>query len=496
MVRITNVDWKQENQKVRRRTSPSFNDTMKTMIPLEERSIDSDVDVGLARSTPINNRETDKYNNDDDDDDLDLSSEDSSKTMTKKNAKNDCEVEKLTLKDTRIMMVWKVVVFALILMGAAVVGAGTYFFVQKTETEEFEHTYEQFVDTIREALMFHIRGVTGSTQSQANFLIAEAAARNQTFPTVTIVTFEVEGLSVRVGSRVQGTIFTPLLESTQDVLHWNTYSTQEQSWIQTSVQEFQASPEYLPTDEGGGLRFDDKIVSYVHDGGLMTPLTRIPTTMAPAAPWWQSSPPLLDPASTINLDLMSVPEVHELYQAVREAREGLFGPIKPEGLDVFTDAFVKTKPFGDLRKGNYLYGEKSADLRTHRRLEQDNDQEDDEYHPASLFMQPVFADKYDPQSKIVGLIHTIVQWDAYVVSLLPPGEEGLRVVLSNNCGQVYTYEINGPNVRIGLMIRGARFTSTSRTLTGISLSLSLSNKSGGIHGRRLTSRGKVRKQAF
>jgi hypothetical protein len=265
------------------------------------------------------------------------------------------------------------------------------------------------------------------------------------FPQVTIGSFEVEGLSVRVGSRVQGTIYTPLLESTEDLEKWQNYSNHEKMWIQRSIDDFQASPESLPNS------IDDmsfNIVPYVavrDENGALVPSTRVPTFANPVAPWWQTSPPPVDPSSTVNLDLLSIKEVNTLFQSVSEAREGLFGPVS--NLDLFAGAFVKTKFFDELRDGDDLFGEKSADLRT-RRLEEGDDSKVHKYHPASIYMQPVFEDKYNPRSKIIGLIHTIVQWDAYVVSLLPPEEEGLRVVLRNNCDQVYTYEINGPNVRI------------------------------------------------
>ena len=44
------------------------------------------------------------------------------------------EVEQLTLKDTRNMRIWKIIVFSLMLIASGFVGAGTYFFVRKVRT--------------------------------------------------------------------------------------------------------------------------------------------------------------------------------------------------------------------------------------------------------------------------------------------------------------------------------------------------------------------------
>lgn len=62
------------------------------------------------------------------------------KKKGEKKAEERQEVERMTLKDTRNMRVWKAIVFAFLFCSTAVVSAGTYFFVKKTETEEFEHT--------------------------------------------------------------------------------------------------------------------------------------------------------------------------------------------------------------------------------------------------------------------------------------------------------------------------------------------------------------------
>lgn len=52
--------------------------------------------------------------------------------QTKQNPNQDRkQVEMLTLKETRNMFLWKIAVFSLIMIGAAIVSAGTYFFVKK-----------------------------------------------------------------------------------------------------------------------------------------------------------------------------------------------------------------------------------------------------------------------------------------------------------------------------------------------------------------------------
>ena len=87
------------------------------MMTLEERSIDDDF-----------SRDLETLNGDHDDDDDAL-----------RNNKGDEErkqVEQLTLKETRNMRIWKVLVFTLIMVGAGLVSAGTYFFVKKVSVTQ------------------------------------------------------------------------------------------------------------------------------------------------------------------------------------------------------------------------------------------------------------------------------------------------------------------------------------------------------------------------
>lgn len=320
--------------------------------------------------------------------------------------------------------------------------------------------YEQFVDTIREALSFHARGIKDSLRAQANYISSEAAERNQSFPFVTIGTFEIEGLSVRAGSSVKGTVFTPLIDASE-IEEWNAYASRDQqAWLTKSRKDFEASPDFVA---GESFAFDDgswevakPYLSTIDEASnALVPVTTV--TSGPSAPWWQTSPPPSQPASSVNLDLLSPTsdpssQIQALFEVVQQTREGVFGEISP--LPLFVDSFAKTKFELELRDGDELFGFKSADLLTGRRsLQEDGSDGDDNYHPLSLFMQPVFEDMFDPQSKIVGLIHAVINWDAYVVSLLPPGVDNLLVVLSNDCGQVYSYQVNGPNVsrRQGVM---------------------------------------------
>ncbi len=66
--------------------------------------------------------------------------------------------------------------------------------------------------------------------------------------------------------------------------------------------------------------------------------------------------------------------------------------------------------------------------------------------PKSFTMEPVystFEEETKTANNIVGGLIAVVSWDEYFTHLLPDGVHGIALVLSNSCGQSYTYRLNG-----------------------------------------------------
>ena len=64
-------------------------------------------------------------------------------------------------------------------------------------------------------------------------------------------------------------------------------------------------------------------------------------------------------------------------------------------------------------------------------------------HPHSFMFHPIHEDFEDYNSPIVGVLGGGVAWDKALLDLLPDGVNGIDAIISNNCNQSYTYEING-----------------------------------------------------
>ena len=52
-------------------------------------------------------------------------------------------------------------------------------------------------------------------------------------------------------------------------------------------------------------------------------------------------------------------------------------------------------------------------------------------------------DGFGPDKTVAAVLNCNIYWRSYFDGLLPPGSNGIIVILENTCGQKYTYEVNG-----------------------------------------------------
>jgi hypothetical protein len=69
-------------------------------------------------------------------------------------------------------------------------------------------------------------------------------------------------------------------------------------------------------------------------------------------------------------------------------------------------------------------------------------------HPHSMLMWPIFQQigQITEDFDLVAILSSTIAWDQYMRDLLPDGIDGITCVLRNNCGEVFTYELNGTRV--------------------------------------------------
>jgi hypothetical protein len=359
--------------------------------------------------------------------------------------------------------------------------------------------FSQSAKTIKDAARFYSRNGMSSLLTLGDTIASEAAARsetldlNETWPFVSVYDFEIKGAHTRLDSATELVIFAPMV-SDENRERWEEYSVDNQGWLMKSTEQALQTNTWFEDefyDEIGadehedgamdhdntamnhgatgagtmdhgrnmraGRRFLQDVESMDMTGMVMemngTSLGTMDSSMGASnvtaiaseiyrmeadgstnqesrafyAPVWQMSPPPKEP-SLVNQDLYSNPVFKRMINYIMDSggQPGLseFVDVRPLYEGLFTEA-EHWQLHDKFHGAGANVGHSARD------------------HPHTLIVAPVRR-TIDTDAEIVGILAAVVPWDLYLSRLLPLGIDGVYVVLENTCGQVVTYEINGP----------------------------------------------------
>jgi hypothetical protein len=246
---------------------------------------------------------------------------------------------------------------------------------------------------------------------------SDAEARSMEFPLYVMPTFEVLGASVREQSAAEVVAFCPVVETDMQLAAWIDFSVTEQGWLESSVETV--------TRGGDSSEYQvANITPVVYDSTVNG--TSATSGSGPFLPLWQLSPPPFQP-NAINLNMLSFDWFQQGFDRLARTKEPHFTRI------------LSPNDVGDMLS---LLEVGSSDKRR------------------SVHMVPVLEDRFDPTSRLVGVVASYMSWDRYVADLLPSGINGVVCVIQNSCAQTISYEINGH------MVSRQRFW-VGRSLSGI-----------------------------
>jgi hypothetical protein len=237
------------------------------------------------------------------------------------------EVHMLAQKETKAVLVWKLVVLMMLLVTSAMVCTGTYIILNKAEDTDYEDSvsiepmwlvtlvhskprltplqYYLFANTIQDASQSNIQDIMLASRSLSKAITAEAVETNSYFPFVTVPMFEVYGETARVQSGFELIMFSPVVTK-DNVPNWEEYSVANQGWMETSKSIFLGGDKRRSYGEDGALTASDYLegdispIIYEMDENGFHPLD---SGDGPFTPIWQTSPPPFSPG-LINVRLL------------------------------------------------------------------------------------------------------------------------------------------------------------------------------------------------
>jgi hypothetical protein len=229
-----------------------------------------------------------------------------------------------------------------------------------------------------------------------------AQRTGEVWPAVTIPDFDVHFPQVLQTAQAEFIVLSPIVKEATKSL-WEAHTIDHQGWI---GQGAETTDELIPG-----------IPELIHELPNSTVATR--GNEAVYLPKWQQYPVPRD-LSNINLDLLSHPTFHRIFDYMLDTRE----PVLSELVDM--------GPLFDLSKSERL-----------------------ENHPRSFMVLPVAqafngddsngGNPNDYKSgRITAFLSAVIPWDVFFSNIFY--NKGLvYVVVANSCGDDFTFEVNGAN---------------------------------------------------
>jgi len=267
-----------------------------------------------------------------------------------------------------------------------------------------------------------MNGIVEASKGLSETLSVYATSSGSTWPYVTMPNFEVDVHQRRRASSMEAMFFCPLVRPDQ-LEDWGAYSMREAAGWLAEGYGADGNPETVAPNPRMISPF-----SYNNDN------TARPPTFSKddgsfwglnmSAPVWQTSPPPVR-ESLVNYNFFT-PWFVGGYFAMLSTRSSVTQIVGP-------NPWI-----------NNLISEELHDEFHAKYLSEQQEPGFASSHPHTSLLEPIFRERNNPASEIVGFVCSLLPWDRYIQNLLPTSITGITVVLRNTCGQSFTYAVDGP----------------------------------------------------
>lgn len=300
----------------------------------------------------------------------------------------------------------KLAVVGVLTLTAVAVSIATYSKTAKDENNQFLSDYEGYATK----LVDEIQGVSSLRIWAGQVLSADITsefAKTQDWPFVTLNNFSRRTVGLSYIAKTSSILYAPLVTN-ETRSRWETYAVENQQFIldmdipqawktggqaehNNTAWDDQASTSVAGCDARSTSTFiEDRIVNCSSES-VEGP--------GPFFPIWQMSPLSI---GYIMTDLSSIDSIRDQVRIMVEKRE----------------------PKLSRTTGSSTSGDRAE---------------------SCTLLTPVFGD-VSPDAPVVGVVGTSFDWRTFFSSMLPHNVVGLQLVLTNTCGQVFTFEFDGPIV--------------------------------------------------
>jgi hypothetical protein len=280
-----------------------------------------------------------------------------------------------------------------------------------------KHQYEGHVRDIQNRVQWEVQYNFVQMQQLSTSVTASAQLSNSVFPFFTQDHFEISGKYVEGPGGIMAVAFAPIVK-VEEVAEWESYSVANQGRIKQAITLKGNHPGYRDPmhgtiqDHGHDRRLEDdysgEISPYIWkwDNGTKTRQNASRSGQL-IAPFWQIAPAQ---ASPVNVDLFSDKRISNLYSAMLDKKYSIIS--QPYAIGDFFD---------------FMF---------------DPEEKESKSNPHAFIMEPVY-DSFEEDPGVVGVLIAVMAWENLFDRILEEGTNGIVCVVTDNCGNDITFELNG-----------------------------------------------------
>mmetsp|Transcript_17377 Transcript_17377/g.40393 ORF Transcript_17377/g.40393 Transcript_17377/m.40393 type:complete len:595 (-) Transcript_17377:3215-4999(-) len=321
--------------------------------------------------------------------------------------------EKIDIAQREDRWVWRLRMLTGVVLLSVAIAVCVFVYVdgRQTEKDDFEQDFAQLGEKVVTTFDATIRQRFGIIQSFAEEITAQA---NGTWPMVLPARFSYRGATVSQLAQLFTLMLLPQVRR-EDVADWVAFSTQHYyQWKYEAISLEMG----IPIEEARKIPTPPPFPTIIDGADFSTEPKSVLETRpdGPYYPTWVAFP--ATGPYVINVDMAALATQEDRIESTMATGRVNFQKIE----DYWGEDADKNQPRYSLLKTNPFV----------------------EYHDDAFTIGtvPVFRE-IGPGQEPAAVLLIMVYWKTYFFNLLPPGANGVIVVLQNDCDQKYSYQVDG-----------------------------------------------------
>lgn len=325
------------------------------------------------------------------------------------------EADIIAKRAGKTVLYLKFSVVLILMIAGAIVASAIYLSTKNGQKDALAQAYDGDATKVFDTVKFNIEQKLSAIDKLSLDMASLSADVGAKFPTFTMPDFEYRASSVGAIADAPVILYAPIvMEETR--AEWEAYALDDYSWIIDGLQFYNSLQVDTSERKLQEISFATGFANHIFYSSDGTAMEQ--NTGGPYLPVWTHYPPV---SFVTNYDVLTAADFRDDLLAVLESQEAVIGKIG----DLFIEDNTGDSVFQVWVAEDGLEAE---DL-------------------VSKFYYPVF-DGLDENQTMVGVVIALINWHTYFAQILPPGANGVVIVLTSECDSDYTYIIEGEVARL------------------------------------------------